>query len=1111
MIQKYFNCLAIVCVCLFFSTAQGQHKVFRFSENTQEGDYLPHSIVIQYKESSSQKSGLLPLPMATQAGLFEKIKVKNQQPFSSNFIQKLKNKTDKPLGEKSKKLLLTHTLEIDPSISIEDAINTLLQDPAIEYAEPIYINYKPLFVPNDPLMPTNKQYHLSKIKAFEAWDIAQGDPNMIIGITDNGFSVTNTDLANNYKSPSVSNPNNDVADNDNNVSSSSTHGTLVSLCAAAVPNNGIGTAGTGYHCKFLPVKVAKNTNVQSYTSGYDGILYAAEEGAKVINMSWGRTGVFSHSENDFLEAVVEVFDVVLVAAAGNEGNTNYYYPASYDIVLSVGATNSTDAKAGLSNYNNKIDIMAPGEGIVVDNTVGGVSGTSYAAPLVSGAVALIWDYYKDQGMNLTAEQVVARLKATTDNIDGLNPSYKGKLGTGRLNMYRALTEPFKAIQVIDYAFEKAERDNHYIFRGKTTQMYVFLKNHLNALSNLQATLATTSPYISITDNQSVLGAVNANTFVDNSTNDPFIITINDNTPANTEVTFVLNYTDGAYTYSEELNVIVNPGIIDINNIAFNVNDKGQLAVYHQEKPILSGLRYDDGYDNTDDIILKDAGLMIAANANQVSDAVRSSLNNKDSDFNMSSPFSYQLRADGNFLQTESIYEDQTNNAQRIGLEVTQRTFAWDSTGITKSVVVEYRIKNINFNGQTLENIYAGVFTDWNLLDKTQNIADFDKSNLLSYTQYDDGLNSLYAGVQLLTLESDTSYYAFNLSAVGDINIQDGFSNSEKFESFTSKKATQGTTKKDVANVIGTKIRSLSLGKSVYVSFAFVVGFSLQDLKNNAQNIKNKYVQTRKSPTPSISTIQACKSEDIIIQPSGGTNFAFYTTDPNVVGTTPAHVGNSIVLNNIRSNQTLYIANVDSVYTSDFVLVPINVVNLETDFTSGASTVNVAINNSLNLQSTSTNASQLEWEISLSGGTPNQDIQFLNGTNANSANPSISFNKLGLYKVKLLTQSIEGCKDSLSKDITVLQDVTTPLDDLFKTQIKVYPNPFTQNIQIVLPENISDKVKISLTDNLGKEIYQKETVLFQKEELISLQNAKTGIYFLKIQTSQGTVNYKLVKL
>jgi subtilisin family serine protease len=153
--------------------------------------------------------------------------------------------------------------------------------------------------------------------------------------------------------------------------------------------------------------------------------------------------------------LVEYYDVVIVAAAGNDNNEGLYYPASYDRVVSVAGTDydekdkrweSYDPLIG-SNYNEKVDICAPSEYIMTTSYVNptesnpnygyiyvGRSGTSMAAPQVSAAAALIRSKYP----TLTAAEVTNRLLATADNIDALNPAYAGKLGRGRLNVSRAL-------------------------------------------------------------------------------------------------------------------------------------------------------------------------------------------------------------------------------------------------------------------------------------------------------------------------------------------------------------------------------------------------------------------------------------------------------------------------------------------------------------------------------------------------------------------------------------------------------------------------------------------------------------------------------------------------
>jgi hypothetical protein len=233
-------------------------------------------------------------------------------------------------------------------------------------------------------------------------------------------------------------------------------------------------------------------------------------------------------ELDFLQTIVQDFDVVLVAAAGNDGATTsptgLFFPASYnEVVLSVAATNAVDLKADFSTYNAYVDLCAPGASIVAQS--GTDSGTSFASPIVAGAAALVRAQYP----TLNARQVRARLVSTTDNIYNLagNAGFVGGLGSGRLNVYRAVTDPLMAVSMESYTFASGKR-NH-LFRGMTSDLVLQVRNHLNAVSNLQATLSTDSPYLTITDGSATFGAIGANA-VGNNASDVFKVQVSNTRP-----------------------------------------------------------------------------------------------------------------------------------------------------------------------------------------------------------------------------------------------------------------------------------------------------------------------------------------------------------------------------------------------------------------------------------------------------------------------------------------------------------------------------------------------------------------------------------------------------
>lgn len=180
------------------------------------------------------------------------------------------------------------------SIPIKKTINILMATGIIEYAEPLY-KIQLLSNPNDP--DTASQYYLGLIKAYDAWDISQGDSNIVVGVTDTGTDLDHPDLAAgiayNYADPinGIDDDGDGYIDNfmgwgfgqnDNDPSVDVIHGSFVLGLAGAVTNNGIGIAGAGYKTRFLPVKISNNGVL---TTAYEGIVYAADHGCQIINCS----------------------------------------------------------------------------------------------------------------------------------------------------------------------------------------------------------------------------------------------------------------------------------------------------------------------------------------------------------------------------------------------------------------------------------------------------------------------------------------------------------------------------------------------------------------------------------------------------------------------------------------------------------------------------------------------------------------------------------------------------------------------------------------------------------------------------------------------------------
>jgi subtilisin family serine protease len=316
-----------------------------------------------------------------------------------------------------------YTVSFSPDQNPEEVADKLAQDPTVEYAEPNFlagITAEPgwvealsarsvppavgsdrpaLFTPNDPLY--SFQWHLPSIQMPAAWDTSTGQ-QVIVAVVDTGVDFRATDLASTSRLPGY-----DFANDDNDPTDDQAHGTHVAGTIAQSTNNGTGVAGVAFGAQILPVKVLGANGQGSYENIIKGIVYAVDQGAKVINLSLaGRAG--SSALEDAMQ-YANSKGVVVVAAAGNSGGA-VEFPAAYDeYVIGVGSVRFDSQRPTYSNFGPQVDVMAPGGDLSVDQNGDGYAdgvlqqtfktpgtftylfyeGTSMASPHVAGLAALL--------------------------------------------------------------------------------------------------------------------------------------------------------------------------------------------------------------------------------------------------------------------------------------------------------------------------------------------------------------------------------------------------------------------------------------------------------------------------------------------------------------------------------------------------------------------------------------------------------------------------------------------------------------------------------------------------------------------------------------------------
>ncbi|HLP14085.1 MAG TPA: S8 family serine peptidase [Flavobacteriales bacterium] len=352
-------------------------------------------------------------------------------------------------AKKSAELHRIFRLTFTNVAAIDAIIQQLVATGEIEYAEKVPLTKTTLTV-NDPSYPS--QWGLATINAPLAWNYFSTGSTIVIAIVDDAVERTHPDLSANLwvnpGDPTVNGVDDDgngytddvngwdVADNDNNPNPPTTafdHGTHVAGIAGARSNNSTGVASIGFSTKLMCVK--STNSATSVTNGYDGVLYAADNGADVINMSWGGSGSSVSTQAIIDYAFAQ--GCVLIAAAGNDDVSTIFYPAGYTNVIAVAATSSSDAKASFSNYGTWVDISAPGNNIystTVGASYGNKSGTSMASPMVAGLAGLMLSL----NPALTNVDIRNCLTSSADLIDAVNPSYIGQLGAGRIDAEAAM-------------------------------------------------------------------------------------------------------------------------------------------------------------------------------------------------------------------------------------------------------------------------------------------------------------------------------------------------------------------------------------------------------------------------------------------------------------------------------------------------------------------------------------------------------------------------------------------------------------------------------------------------------------------------------------------------
>jgi serine protease len=920
----YNTFFAVGALCLFAIGASAQQKAslkavngsqytpFALSKGIAAKDYRTGTLVVKIKPEYAAVCD----PNNISDKTFQNALIA----IGANDIKKAFANTAAPVektnknGQKFADLSTIYRLQYSTSrMTIETAINTLLRTGMVTYAEPDYIYPVDAFTPNDPQFAS--QTFLTRIKATNAWDLAlggsQGDASTIVAIVDSGMDLDHPDLASQYyvnTAETIDGIDNDndgyidnrfgwdlggadyntvVADNDPNaMGANNSHGVHVSGCAGAATNNGIGVSGIGFNCKLLAVKCSADNDTRGsggvgyIIAGYDGIKYAADHGAQIINCSWGGTGGGQFGQ-DIIDYATINKNALVIAAAGNDNADIAHFPSSYNYVLSVCATNSNnDTRASFSNYGFSVDIAAPGNGILAtdyDNTYSSQSGTSMASPITAGAAGLV----RSKFPNLNALQIGERLRATSDNhYTGTNagPLYKNKLGKGRLNVFNALTVNTPSLRVTPLTI--TDNNDEAWVAGETLQLRATFTNFLDPATNMVCTLApvAATTAITIVNGTYTIPALGTLANITNAAA-PYSLTINASAAANLKIPMKITMTNvasgGTYTDTHFFDMIVNVDYINVhvNQVGTTITSKGRTG--YNGTGQLEGL----GFVYRDSSILYEMGFLAGTSPTRVSDNIRGA----------SATYNDHWRSENRILVKQNNlcsekdlfgrFNDSGNTTTPLGAKVDHKFYAWSNPGDDKYVIVRYVFHNTS--AAAWDNFYVGMFADWDITSKTyaRNKVGEDAGTKMGYAYCSDA-NGIYGGIKVLSSTPFKHYGLDNLvppAGVIDITDTDGYSTADKYNTMAGSNPTAGTQSaagNDVLDIVSTGPFNVAAGDSITIAYALIGGDNLADLIASANAAQLKYDNVI---IPCEATVVATDNTDALIatmtaQPNPSTDF-----------------------------------------------------------------------------------------------------------------------------------------------------------------------------------------------------------------------------------------------
>lgn len=824
-------------------------------------DAAQHTVVIKWKASSStldtwQRAGrtgplsvLAPLLGAHTSAPYisDAVLASVAKALATHNTQTVPGTTPQWLG-----LSRIAVIWYESTIPSRKAASILSVLPDIEYVEILPIRSVG-FVPNDPRSP--EQYHLALTKAMDAWDVLPDTGTVVVGIVDTGVDTTHEDLqgqiwrnvgevgtdnnGNDKRTNAVDDDGNGFVDDwfgwdfvgtggstgDNSPIPGNAHGTHVGGIVGAVVDNAIGVAGVARRVTIMPVKVGNDDPFgRTVARTSEGILYAASNGARVINCSFGSSSQ-SFADIDVINTTHEL-GALIVAAAGNESVEQAYYPAAFPTVVSVAATNALDKLAFFSNRHSTVDVCAPGQSIlstVPGNEYDSFDGTSMSSPVVAAIAAML----RLMRPELPPDDVHAILRATADDIDSLNPFAIGRIGMGRVNALRALTATNIRHAIVTEAAFTDENSDSVFESGERLHLHLTLKNLLSPVANARIVVNAAPSNVSFTllTPEVTVGPLSKSEV--RVVPEDIVIQLSADAPLDAHLAVLVSIMDGDTVVGKQLvTATVNPSYRTIaeNDISVTINSIGNIAFNDYPNNAQGiGLRY----KNSPNLIYEGA-LLIGKEPTYLPNVARGANTSvKDTNFHASEIIEVRRDSVLSGLRAVSRFDDRYD-AFAAGVSVVQTVYQSNDDSVRNTILLVFDITN---RGDTaIPALWTAQFHDWDIGPAgADNGCAWDPERGIALIENVKLSDMPRVGVSMI---SPLTVNMFAIDNDGDIDcpsIYDNFIRAEKWLMMSSGIARTNSNVEDISLMLGGGPFALAVGETKQVCYVIAAGASYEEI------------------------------------------------------------------------------------------------------------------------------------------------------------------------------------------------------------------------------------------------------------------------------------------